>query len=109
MSDGYGYSLSNLVREKAELEKDLMAFKRSYDILRARLQTSNETEIPRRPLLHEWSGSRSVCGALEMSIHAIERAIEEMRNLIYCIDSGKLRNIDPPGHPGLGVIDGGKV
>jgi hypothetical protein len=104
-----GYSLSMLVRERAELQKDEVAFKRAYDILRARLQESNESEIARRPLLHEWSGSRSVCGALEMSIHAIERTIHEMGELIRKINDGDVPNIDPPGHPGLGVIDGGKV
>jgi hypothetical protein len=44
-----------------------------------------------------------------MSIHALERTVEEVRSLIYKIDKGKTRNIDPPGHPGLGVIDGGKA
>jgi hypothetical protein len=103
-----GYSLSTLTRERAELRKDLVAFTRSYDILRARLHESSEAEIPRRPLLHEWSGSRSVCGSLEMSIHAIERAIEEMDQFISKINEGEIPNTDPPGHPGLGVIDGGK-
>jgi hypothetical protein len=44
-----------------------------------------------------------------MSIHSLERTIEEMRSLIYKIDVGDIRNTDPPGHPGLGVIDGGKA
>ena len=104
-----GYSLSMLVRERAELQRDLVAFQRAYDILRARLHESGESEIPRRPLLHEWSGSRSVCGSLEMSIHAIERTLVEMADLIRRINDGDVQNIDPPGHPGLGVIDGGKT
>ena len=106
---GDGYSLSILIREKVELEKDLVAFKKAYDVLRMRLIESSETVIPRRPLLHEWSGSRSVCGSFEMSIHSIERTIQEMSDLIYKINDGRLSNIDPPGHPGLGVIDGGKI
>ena len=104
-----GYSLSFLVREKEEIQKDLVAFKRSYDILCQRLREANEVNIPRRPLLHEWSGSRAVVGSLEMSIHAMERTLEEMSELIRRIDNGELPNADPPGHPGLGVVDGGRT
>lgn len=103
------YSLSFLTRERDELRKDLEAFKRAYDILKKRILESNETEIPRRPLLHEWSGSRAVVGSLEMSIHALERTLEEVLELVRLIQSGEIPNSDPPGHPGLGVIDGGKT
>lgn len=105
---GSGYSRTTLLREREELRKDLIAFTHAYDTLRARLIESNELKIPRRPLLHEWSGSRAVVGSLEMSIHAIERTLEETLEFLRRIDAGELPDTDPPGHPGLGVIDGGK-
>lgn len=103
-----GYSLTTLVRERTELRKDLEAFSQAFEILRRRILESNELEIPRRPVLHEWSGSRAVIGSLEMSIHAIERTIEGMNEIIRKIHNGEIKNTDPPGHPGLGVVDGGK-
>ncbi len=107
MSDD-GYSRSTLVREKEELHRDLVSFSQAYEILRKRVLDSNELEIPRRPLLHEWSGTRAVIGSLEMAIHAIERTLTGTAEIIRQIDRGEIRNTDPPGHPGLGVVDGGK-
>ncbi len=103
-----GYSLSTLLRERDELRHDLIAFTRAYDILCQRVRESNELPIQRRPLLHEWSGSRAVVGSLEMAIHAIERTIEGTNEIINQIRNGDLRDTDPVGHPGLGVVDGGK-
>ena len=102
------YHLSTLEREQEEMKKDLKAFAQAYDILRQRLLESNESEIPRRPLLHEWSGSRAVVGSLELSIHAIERTLGELDIIIRGIRSGEIENLDKPGRPSLGVVDGGR-
>jgi hypothetical protein len=102
------YSLSALKLEREELQKDLRAFKTAYDAVCGRMLESNDLERPRRPLLHEWSGSRAVVGSLELSIHAIERTLQGTSEIIYAIENGEIDNSDKPGHPGLGVVDGGK-
>lgn len=102
------YSLSTLKLEREELQKDLHAFKKAYDAICGRMLESNETERPRRPLLHEWSGSRAVVGSLELAIHAIERTLQGTSEIIEGIENGDIENADKPGHPGLGVVDGGK-
>lgn len=91
-----GYSLSWLQREREELRRDRHAFASSLDIMQRRIVESNETEIPRRPLLHEWSGTRAVVGSLEMSLHAVERTLEEVNNLIDAIEKGDVPNLDAP-------------
>lgn len=95
MSDE-GHSLLWLTTEETELQKDLKAFMESYGRLCHRLEESAETDRPRRPLLHEWSGARAACGSLEMAIHAIERTLAEVRMLIQKIKDGEIRNIDVP-------------
>jgi hypothetical protein len=88
------HSLSWLRRELEELRRDRYAFASALDILQRRLLESNETEIPRRPLLHEWSGSRAVVGSLEMALHAVERTLEEAIQLIDSIERGEAVNTD---------------
>lgn len=104
-----GWSLSRLKCELVELRKDRDAWAQALSAIRTRVVESNELEIPRRPILHEWSGTRAVMGSLEVTLHLIERVIEETTNLIESIESGETPNTDPPNHPGLGVIDGGKT
>lgn len=92
-----GYSLSWLHRERDELRKDRQAFAAALDTLVKRLQDSNETIIPRKPLLHEWSGSRSSVGSLEMALHAIERTLDETERLIMGIENGEFTDLDTGG------------
>jgi hypothetical protein len=106
MSDGW--SLSFLQRELEELRKDRQAWAQALDMIRNRVMESNDLPYPRRPLLHEWSGTRAVAGALEITLGNIERAIAEFKDMIQRIEDGEVPNLDPPNHPGLGVIDGGK-
>lgn len=89
-------SLRELTSEREELRKDLIAWKQSYDILRRRIRESSELETPRSPPLEQWSGSRAVMGSLEMSIHAIERTVEEYGVLINKVQSGEIENSDRP-------------
>lgn len=86
------------------MRDDLLAFTQAYDILRRRITESTDLLVPRVPLLHQWSGSRAVCGSLELSIHAIERSIAEYDTLIEKIKMGELENTD---RPKLTVLDGG--
>ncbi len=98
-------SLRALEREKDELQKDYAAFLDSYEIIKRRVTDSSELEPPRQPLLHTWSGTRAVCGSLEMSLHAIERTILEYDALIQKVHAGEIENSDTP--PKLTVLDGG--
>lgn len=91
-----GLSLSELKRERGELQKDYRAFGTAYDTIRRRIQESTDLEPVRAPQLRQWSGSRAVCGALELSIHAIERTIAEYEDLIRRIEAGEIPNTDRP-------------
>lgn len=88
------YSLSWLKRELDDLRRDRIAFASALDILTRRTMESIESDIPRRPLLHEWSGTRASIGSLEMALHAIERTIDEVSQIILGIENGELANID---------------
>ena len=91
-----GYSLSWLKREIDELRRDRVALASALDIMKRRILESNELEIQRRPMLHEWSGTRAVVGSLELSLHSVERTIDEMASLILAIESGEVPDLDPP-------------
>lgn len=91
-----GQSLSWLKREREELRRDRYAFASALDIMSKRIVESNETEIPRNPLLHEWSGTRAVVGSLEMSLHAVERTLAEVDRFITAIESGDIPDLDAP-------------
>lgn len=91
-----GYSLSWLRREREEFRRDRHAFASALDILQKRILESNETDIARRPLLHEWSGTRASVGSLEMALHATERALEETNQLILSIENGEVLDSDAP-------------
>jgi hypothetical protein len=44
--------------------------------------------------LVNWSGTSAVMGSLELSIHAIERVVEELKHLLFRIDEGVIPNLD---------------
>lgn len=99
-------SLAKLLREKAELQKDLLAFKEAYDVIRKRVDDSLDN--PRNhPPLYKWSGTRAVMGSLEMSTLHIEQNIEQYGVAINMVRSGEIENSDKEGQPTLGVIEGG--
>lgn len=91
-----GFSLSWLKREQEELRRDRVAFASALDIMQKRILECKEMELPRTPLLHEWSGTRAVVGSLEMSLHAVERTLEEVSNFIHMIERGEVVNLDAP-------------
>lgn len=72
-----------LTREelKAEIEekaKDLDVFVRARDLIRGRVQEVADSESPLTPL-PMWSGTDAVLGSLDLSIHAMERTLDELR------------------------------
>lgn len=105
MSEEGPVSLRALDREMRELQEDYASFLAAYEVIKKRVIASTELQPPRNPLLHTWSGTRAVCGALEMSLHAIERTIHEHDILIRKVHAGELGNSDEP--PKLTVLDGG--
>lgn len=44
--------------------------------------------------LVSWSGTSAVMGSLELTIHAIERTIEELRDLLKRLDAGAIFDSD---------------
>jgi len=98
-------SLSKLLEERGELQKDLIAFSNAFDCIRKRIEESLNS--PRtHPPLYKWSGSRAVVGSLEMSIQIIRQNIEEYGEAINHVRSGAVDNSDEDV-PHLGVIEGG--
>ena len=87
-----GLSRKELVLELEEHKKDLRAFMRAYDVIHLRVvEVKDEARLLK---LVEWSGTSAVMGALELSIHSIERVIEELKELIAKIDAGAILNTD---------------
>jgi hypothetical protein len=97
-------SLTELRAEYTELKKDFIAFTTAYDTVCRRIRESTEIVRLRNPQLHVWSGSRAVCGSLELAVHAIERAMAGYMDLILKVETGEIRNSDKPS---LTVVDGG--
>lgn len=48
--------------------------------------------------LVNWSGTSAVMGSLELSIHAIERVVEELKSIRQRIDAGVIPNLDEDDH-----------
>jgi DNA repair exonuclease SbcCD ATPase subunit len=100
-------SLAALRREREELQKDLTAFKKSYEAIRARVDESLNCARSYPPL-HKWSGTRAVMGSLEMVIQHIEKCLEEYGQALHLIQIGEIENSDDEDKPVLGVLEGGE-
>lgn len=87
-----GISKSFVELELAEHIKDLAAFKGAYSRIHARvLEVQDEGRLMK---LVSWSGTSAVMGSLELTIHAIERTIEELRDLLKRLDAGAIFDSD---------------
>jgi hypothetical protein len=67
--------------EIREQQYDLEAFQKARDLVRIRIYVSMETQRMLTPL-HTWSGSDAVVGSLDLVIHAIERTISELEEML---------------------------
>ena len=85
-------SLRTLHKQRQEIEKDLNAFKASYDIIRRRLQEA--AEIMDVPSLERWSGTQAVTGSLELSISYLEKELADYTKAIYLVETGEIANVD---------------
>ena len=93
-SDGVreGLSRREVVEEIEENLKDIRAFSEAYSVIHRRVQ---EVKDEGRMLqLVGWSGTAAVMGTLELSIHAMERAVDELRDILRRIDRGVIPNQD---------------
>ncbi len=82
-----------------EKTEDLDAFVRARDIIRARVQAVADSQNKLTPLPN-WSGTDAVLGSLDLSIHAMERTIEELRMWLKSVEDSR---------PALRLVDNEKV
>lgn len=87
-----GLSRSAVVEELVETKADLLAFRKAYDIIHCRVQ--NVKDESRLMKLVDWSGTAAVMGSMDLSIHALERTSEELRDILRRIDRGVIPNLD---------------
>ena len=90
------HSLKALELEREELRKDLVTFKRAYDVIHRRLTESGEEYPERAEAMNSWSGTWACIGSLELSTNMLEKKILEVSELIVRVRSGELANRDDP-------------
>lgn len=87
-----GLSRQLVALELQEHRADLEAFRDAYGRIHRRVQeVKDESRLMK---LVNWSGTSAVMGSLELSIHSIERVVDELQQLLSRIDSGEIRDID---------------
>ena len=91
------FSRTELLDEVAEKSKDLEAFLKARDIVRARVLEVSDSQSKLTPLPH-WSGTDAVLGSLDLACHSIERTLEELKVLLEKAEQEK---------PNLRIISGG--
>lgn len=78
--------------ELGEHTKDLAAFKSAYAVIHSRVLEVQDAG--RLMKLVNWSGTAAVMGSLELTIHAIERTVEELKDLLRMLDAGAIIDSD---------------
>lgn len=85
--------------ELDETRKDLEVFQAARDLLRKRVREVVDEALPRAlPSVADWSGTDCVLGGLDMSVHALERTVEELKAAIEQMpdDPPPLRLVENP-------------
>ena len=75
------FTRAQLEAEIEEKTRDLQAFQEARDIVRRRVLEVADSQSPLTPL-PKWSGTDAVLGSLDLSIHAMERTLEELKALL---------------------------
>jgi hypothetical protein len=88
--DGISRRLVELELEEHNL--DLSAFQSAYSTIHKRVMEVKDEG--RLMTLVNWSGTSAVMGSLELAIHAVERTIEELRDILTRMDAGAIANSD---------------
>jgi len=71
---------AQLLVEIEETEKDLKVFHSARDLIRGRVQEVVDDNKPRAlPSVANWSGTDCVLGGLDLTVHALERTLEELK------------------------------
>lgn len=80
-----------LRRQIEETSADLRAFQEAYELVRRRRQEVADHPWPEAllPRLPEWTGTDAVLGSLDLAIHAMERTIEELKQLLVATEKGR--------------------
>lgn len=80
-----------LERQIDETSADLRAFLEARDTVRRRRQEVEDRPWPEAllPRLTEWTGTDAVLGSLDLAIHAMERTVEELKQLVKAAKTGR--------------------
>jgi len=81
-----------VVQEIVQAQLDLDAFQTAHNVIHSRVQEVKDGEQMMK--LVDWSGTAAVMGSLDLSIHSIERTIEELKSILRQIDEGEIPNTD---------------
>jgi hypothetical protein len=73
------------IKEKSE---DLRVFSEARSLIRRRVRELRDSQSNLTPLT-EWSGTDAVLGSLDLAIHAMERTIQELKQLHEAAKSGR--------------------
>ena len=88
--DGISRRLVELELEEHNL--DLSAFQTAYSTIHKRVvEVKDEGRLM---TLVNWSGTSAVMGSLELTIHALERTVEELQDILKRMDAGAIVNSD---------------
>lgn len=80
-----------IVRELKEKQRDLEVFTAARELIRSRVLELVDSSCSLTPL-PVWSGTDAVLGSLDLSIHSIERTVEELKQMLRQLgDSPTLR------------------
>jgi len=87
---------------EAEIEEktlDWKAFSEARAIIRARVLEVRDSSLSQLTPLPQWAGTDAVLGSLDLSIHAMERTVLELNELL---------KISKAAEPVLSVLSGGR-
>jgi hypothetical protein len=93
------WDVASLRREVEEKTLDWRAFSGAREIIRARVLEVKDSKSQLTPL-PQWSGTDAVLGSLDLSIHAMERTLLELHELLKTVEAEQ---------PRLQVLEGGRV
>lgn len=75
------FTRAQLRAEVEEKERDLTSFRKAREIIRRRVMEVKDSPSPLTPL-PIWSGTDAVLGSLDLAIHAMERTLDELREMM---------------------------
>ena len=93
------WDVASLRKEVEEKTLDWKAFSTARSIIRARVLEVRDSPSQLTPL-PQWAGTDAVLGSLDLSIHAMERTILELHELLKKVEAEQ---------PKFQVLEGGKA